>query len=188
MRGAVRHRGARSWPTPVRAVLIDRDDTLITDVPLNTDPERVSPMPGAVEAVALLRRHGIRLGVVTNQAAVGRGDISELQMHDVNAAVERLLGHFDTWQVCPHRADEHCACRKPAPGLIRRAARELGVPTSSIAVIGDIGTDVTAALRAGARSVLVPTDRTRPQEVAEAPVVATDLSSAAELVVQGRVP
>ncbi|MFD3355550.1 D-glycero-alpha-D-manno-heptose-1,7-bisphosphate 7-phosphatase [Streptomyces fradiae] len=161
------------------AVLFDRDDTLVVDVPYNGDPERVRLMPGAFEAVRLLRARGIPVGVVSNQSGIGRGLLTEAQVREVNARVDTLLGRpMDVWVHCPHTPEEGCGCRKPAPGLVLEAARRLGVPAGRCVVIGDIGADMGAARAAGARGVLVPTTRTLPAEVASAPDVCRDLLGA----------
>lgn len=163
------HRHTGPWPPRPAVVLFDRDGTLVHDVPYNGDPELVAPMPGAAAAVARLRRAGIRLGVVTNQSAVGLGMITEAQMCAVNRRVDTLLGPFGTWAVCPHEPGAGCACRKPAPGLIQQAAAELGADPAQCLVIGDIGADAVAACAAGARVILVPTAQTRPAETAGVP-------------------
>ncbi|WP_175409233.1 HAD-IIIA family hydrolase [Streptomyces sp. TRM64462] len=164
---------------PPAAVLFDRDDTLIVDVPYNGDPDRVRLMPGAREAVRLLRAHRIPIGVVSNQSGIGRGLITEEDVLEVNARVAALLGGPpDTWVHCPHTPDDGCGCRKPAPGLVLEAAWRLGVAPERCVVIGDIGTDMGAARAAGARGVLVPTTRTLPAEVAAAPDVCRDLLGA----------
>ncbi|WP_434443371.1 D-glycero-alpha-D-manno-heptose-1,7-bisphosphate 7-phosphatase [Lentzea sp. E54] len=164
------------------AVLFDRDGTLIRDVPYNGDPERVVPMPGAREVLRDLRARGLRTGVVSNQSGIGRGLLTEAQVAGVNARVEELLGPFGTWQVCPHHPDDDCVCRKPAPGLVLAACAALAVKPERVVVVGDIGADVDAATAAGAVSVLVPTDVTRPEEVERAPRTAPDLRTAIELV------
>ncbi|WP_344209902.1 D-glycero-alpha-D-manno-heptose-1,7-bisphosphate 7-phosphatase, partial [Actinomadura livida] len=184
-RGLVVHRGARPWGGP-RVVLFDRDDTLIRDVPYNGDPELVEPMPGARRALDRLRRHGVRIGVVSNQSGVAKGRLTAGDVRRVNARVERLLGRFDVWEFCPHDGGDGCDCRKPRPGMIERAARRLGALPSDCAVIGDIGRDVEAAAAAGARGILVPTGRTRPEEVAGAAETAPTLRAAVDLVLGGR--
>ncbi|WBB82339.1 HAD-IIIA family hydrolase [Micromonospora sp. WMMD882] len=161
------------------AVLFDRDGTLIEDVPYNGDPDKVRPMPGAREAVDRLRAAGLRLGVVTNQSGLARGLFTAADMRRVHDRIEELLGPFDTWQVCPHDDGDGCSCRKPAPGLVRRAAADLGTAPRRCVVVGDIGRDVTAALAAGATGILVPTPVTRAEEVVAAPTVARDLPGAA---------
>ncbi|MFF2267129.1 HAD-IIIA family hydrolase [Cellulosimicrobium cellulans] len=171
-------RGLDPWPPPLTAVLLDRDGTLVHDVPYNADPAAVRPVDGARAALDDLRARGVRLGVVSNQSGIGRGLLEHAQVDAVNARVEELLGPFDTWQVCPHAPRDACACRKPGPGLVLAAADALGVEPWQCAVVGDIGADVDAALAAGATPVLVPTPVTRPEEVAAAPRVATDLADA----------
>lgn len=166
------------------AVLFDRDGTLVHDVPYNGDPELVHPVPGARAALDRLRAAGLRLGVVTNQSGLARGRFTTDDLARVHARVEELLGPFDTWQVCPHDDADGCRCRKPAPGMIHAAARDLGTTADRCAVIGDIGRDITAAGAAGAAGILVPTDQTRPEEVAAAPAVAGDLAGAVDLVLR----
>nr|WP_233140088.1 HAD-IIIA family hydrolase [Cellulosimicrobium sp. KWT-B] len=159
-------------------MLLDRDGTLVHDVPYNGDPAAVRPVEGARAVLDDLRARGVRLGVVSNQSGVGRGLLTRAQVDAVNARVEELLGPFDTWQVCPHAPDDACACRKPGPGLVLAAAADLGVEPWRCAVVGDIGADVGAALAAGATPVLVPTPVTRAEEVAAAPCVVPDLAAA----------
>jgi histidinol-phosphate phosphatase family protein len=170
-------------PSPVpKAVLFDRDGTLVVDVPYNGDPDRVVAMPGAREAVGRLRAAGVATAVVSNQSGVARGRIRAGQVAAVNRRVEELVGPVGPWFVCLHRPADGCGCRKPAPGLIKAAAAELGVDPADCVVVGDIGSDVEAARAAGARAVLVPTAATRHEEVAAAPVVAPDLIAAVELL------
>ena len=170
-----------SLPIP-KAVLFDRDGTLVVDVPYNGDPGRVVAMPGAREAVGRLQAAGVATAVVSNQSGVARGRIRAEQVEAVNRRVEELLGPLGPWLVCLHGPGDGCGCRKPAPGLIKAAAAELGVDPADCVVIGDIGADVEAARAAGARAVLVPTAVTRDEEVAAAPVVAPDLVAAVELL------
>ncbi|MBF6175329.1 HAD-IIIA family hydrolase [Nocardia blacklockiae] len=192
MRGEwqVRRRTRRPRPVaaPPLALLFDRDDTLIVDVPYLSDPALVQPVPRSRQVLDRLRAAGVRLGVVSNQSGVARALITPEQLRDVSERVEELLGPFDTWQVCPHQASDECACRKPKPGLVTAAARALGVPPQRCVVVGDIGADVDAALAAGARAVLVPTAKTRPDEITRAEahaLVAPDLESAVELAMAG---
>jgi histidinol-phosphate phosphatase family protein len=186
VRGCWRHSEAQPWPAaaPVRAVLFDRDGTLVHDVPYNGDPDAVRPVDGAVEVVQRLRDLGVRTGVVTNQSGVARGVLTEDDVRRVNARVDELFGGFDVWAVCPHAEDDGCTCRKPAPGMVLDAAARLGMAADEVAVVGDIGADVRAARAAGARGVLVPTPQTRPEEVDDAPLVAPDLAEAVRLVLE----
>jgi HAD superfamily hydrolase (TIGR01662 family) len=181
LRGLIAHGAAKPRskrrPRPA-AVLFDRDDTLIRDVPYNGDPGRVVPVPGARRALDRLRRRGVRIGVVSNQSGIAAGRITAGDVRRVNARTEELLGPVDVWEICPHDSTAGCGCRKPRPGLIERAARRLGTTPADCVVIGDIGRDVEAAHAAGARGILVPTARTRADEVRRAPEVAADLTAA----------
>ena len=188
MVGALRWRRVPPAAPVPAAVLFDRDDTLVHDVPYNSDPAAVVPMPGAREALDRLREAGIAVGVVTNQSGVARGLISAEQLERVNARVSELLGPFDAWSVCVHSEDDGCGCRKPAPGLVKDAAAQLGVPVDRCVLVGDIGADVTAAAAAGARGILVPTARTLRQEIRAAREVAADIAAAVDLALSGRAP
>jgi histidinol-phosphate phosphatase family protein len=172
-------RAKRALP---QAVLLDRDGTLVVDVPYNGDPDAVRPMPGAAEALARLRAAGVDTAVVSNQSGIGRGLLSDDGVAAVNRRVEELLGPLGPWLVCPHSPDAGCDCRKPAPGLVLRAAERLGADPRRCVVIGDVGADVEAARAAGARGILVPTAITRPHEIAAAPEVAPDLPAAVDLL------
>jgi histidinol-phosphate phosphatase family protein len=177
----VRRPAAVTTPLP-EAVLFDRDGTLVGDVPYNGDPDRVRPMPGAREALDRLRAAGVAIGVVSNQSGIARGLVTADEVAAVNARVEALLGPFGTWAVCPHGPDDGCACRKPQPGLVVRAAAALGADPRRCVVVGDIGSDVDAGRAAGARGILVPTPLTRAEEVAAAPELAPDLAAIADLL------
>jgi histidinol-phosphate phosphatase family protein len=177
----------RAAARPLRAVLLDRDATLVVDVPYNGDPAKVEPMPGAREALDRLRAAGLRLGIVSNQSGIARGLLTREQADAVNARVAELLGPFDAVELCPHGPQDGCACRKPQPGMVLAAARRLGVDPAHCAVVGDIGADVGAAAAAGARGVLVPTAITRDEEVDAAPVVCRTLGHAVDALLAGRV-
>lgn len=164
------------------AVLFDRDGTLIVNVPYNRDPGRVEPVPGALRALDRIRRAGVPVGVITNQSGVASGLIGAEELREVNSRVDELLGPFAVWAVCPHGESDGCGCRKPAPGLVLRAAAALGVDARDCVVIGDIGRDVEAARAAGARGILVPTPQTLPYEVEAAEEVADDLAAAVDRV------
>lgn len=185
----IKHKGCRTPPlvldhdgpgAAVAAVLVDRDGTIVHDVPYNSDPAKVAAIAGAREALERLRAAGLPVGVISNQSGVARGLIEQEQLSAVNARVEELLGPFDDWQVCVHGESAGCGCRKPEPGMVLAAAQALGVAVEQCIVIGDIGSDVTAAQRAGAQAILVPTVHTRAQEIAAAPVVHGSLLEAVD--------
>jgi histidinol-phosphate phosphatase family protein len=175
----------RRAPSRPQAVLFDRDGTLIVDVPYNGDPRHVVPAPSARRALDRLRAAGIPTAVISNQSGVARGLVTMEEVEAVNRRVEELLGPLGPWVVCPHGPGDACECRKPSPGLVYRAAEALGVPPDRCAVVGDIGADVEAATAAGARGVLVPSAKTRPEEAAAAREVAGDLDAAVDLLLGG---
>jgi D-glycero-D-manno-heptose 1,7-bisphosphate phosphatase len=168
----------------VRAVLFDRDGTLVHDVPYNGDPALVRPVDGARQAVTALRAAGIATGVVTNQSGIARGIVTRAQVDAVNRRIDDEIGPFDVWELCPHGPDDGCPCRKPRPGMVLEASYRLGLDPREVVVVGDIGADVGAATAAGARSVLVPTTETLRPEVEDAPVVSDTLLDAVALVLQ----
>ncbi len=149
-----------------RAVFIDKDGTLVENVPYNVDPAAVRLMPGAVEGLAALQGAGYRLIVVSNQSGLARGYFG---LEALDAAWERIRGlvgpygiRLDGWYFCPHLPDGKvarfattCDCRKPAPGLLHRAAAEQGLDLSRCWMAGDILDDVEAGCRAGCRTVLI---------------------------------
>ncbi|WP_435831817.1 HAD-IIIA family hydrolase [Catellatospora methionotrophica] len=169
------------------AVLFDRDNTLIRDVPQLSDPDLVVPMPGVRAALDLLREAGLRIGVVSYQSAVGFGFVTRAQAEAVDARIGQLLGPFDTWQTCWHTPADGCACRKPSPGLITAAARALGIGAHRCVMVGDLGTDLLAAAAAGATGLLVPTGQTCGAAAASAPYHAPTMFAAAEwILARGR--
>jgi D-glycero-D-manno-heptose 1,7-bisphosphate phosphatase len=147
--------------TNLRAVFMDRDGTLIEDAEYLADPEGVKIIPGAPEALVGLRERGFALVVVSNQSGIGRGLITP---EDAAAVHERfaaaLADHgvsLDAARYCPHTPADRCACRKPLPGLIHEAAREVGVEPAASFMVGDRSSDVEAGRAAGCRTILVGT-------------------------------
>jgi histidinol-phosphate phosphatase family protein len=183
LRGEIRQlRAPRRADRVVDAVLVDRDGTIIADAPYNGDPARVVEINEARQALDRLREKGIAVGVVSNQSGIGRGLLTTEQVERVNAEVEAQLGPFAGWWYCPHDETARCACRKPEPGLLLQALRELNVASSRCAVVGDTAADIGAAHALGMRAILLPNSATRPDEVDEAPLVARDLVHAVDLL------
>jgi D-glycero-D-manno-heptose 1,7-bisphosphate phosphatase len=144
---------------PRPAIFIDKDGTLVEDVPYNVDPARLRLAAGAPEALHQWRDAGYLVVVVTNQSGLGRGlfDRAALRrLHDALAARLRNAGApIDGFFACPHVDEDHCACRKPQPGLILEAARVLDIDLARSWMVGDILNDVEAGRRAGCRTVLL---------------------------------
>ncbi|HEX5763307.1 MAG TPA: HAD-IIIA family hydrolase [Solirubrobacterales bacterium] len=186
LRGGPPRAARRPRPEPPAAVLLDRDGTLLFDVPYNGDPGKVAPLPGARRALERLRASGTPVAVVSNQSGVRRGFIEPEQVEAVNRRAEELLGPVGAWLYCPHTPEDDCECRKPRPGLVLEAAERLGVSPDRCLVIGDIAADVQAAQAAGAAAVLVPTPRTEAEDVRMAPATAASIETAVERVMEGR--
>jgi histidinol-phosphate phosphatase family protein len=149
-----------------RAVFLDKDGTLIDDVPYNVDPERIALASGAGPALRELAARAFRLVVVSNQPGVALGRFGEHDLAAVERRIQELLAPsgvaIDAFYYCPHlpnaasaRYAVRCLCRKPQPGLLQRAASELELDLAASWLIGDILDDVEAGNRAGCRSILV---------------------------------
>jgi D-glycero-D-manno-heptose 1,7-bisphosphate phosphatase len=172
------------------AVFIDRDGTLITERNYLADPEGVELVPGAVEALADLRRMGFALVTVTNQSGIALGLYREADYHAVAERLARILDDagvpLDDAQYCPHHPDVDgpCDCRKPGTGMYLRSAARLGVDPAASYYIGDKVTDVLPALALGGRGILVRTGYGAEHEAAVPPGarVADDLRAAADLI------
>lgn len=146
------------------AVFIDKDGTLIEDVPYNVDPERLSFTPGALAGLQLLDEAGYELVVVTNQPGLAMGRFSRADLARLQQALfERVRAEagveLSGFYVCPHLPSAGftpaCLCRKPAPGLLRQAAMARCYDMARSWMIGDILDDVEAGHRAGCRSILL---------------------------------
>jgi D-glycero-D-manno-heptose 1,7-bisphosphate phosphatase len=152
--------------TPRAAIFIDKDGTLLEDVPWNVDPHMMRLAPGASEALRLFASRGVPLFVVSNQSGVALGKFERGALAQVEARVRELAAEagasFADMYWCPHHPQgvvpeytRVCECRKPAPGLLLRAAYEHHIDLSRSWFIGDILDDVDAGKRAGCRSVLI---------------------------------
>ena len=150
------------------AVFIDRDGTLTEEVGYVNHPRRLHLLPRSAEAIRRLNRAGLKAVMVTNQSGVARGYFSEEVLQAVNEALVSQLkaegAYLDGLYVCVHHPTEGkppyravCDCRKPEPGLLRRAATDLGLDLSRSWVVGDKSIDIIAGRRAGARPILVLT-------------------------------
>jgi len=144
-----------------RVVLLDRDGVLNVDRSGSvTSVAELEVAPGALDGAALLRDDGYALVVVSNQACVGRGQLSLADLSAINAELDRRLDHaISAWFVCVHAPDEGCECRKPAPGLLDEAQRAWGFDPPSTWFVGDDDRDVEAALGAACRPALVRTGK-----------------------------
>ncbi len=162
--------------TTGRVVFLDRDGVI------NRDPagwtragyvtvwENFQFLPGALVALRLLREHNVQVILISNQAGVGKGCLSQEDLDDITrrmcGVVAEHGGSIRAVYYCTHHPDEGCSCRKPKPGLFEIARRELGVDPSGAYFIGDSPRDIDAGHAAGCRVILVQsgvrTPETRP--------------------------
>jgi len=160
---------------PARAVFLDRDDTLIRNIPYLGDPARVTLLPTVPEALARLRAAGYQLIVISNQSGVGRGLITPAQVTAVNQAMERLIGFpMDAYYLsyaAPGTPEAETE-RKPSPHLLFRAREERSLDLSASCMIGDKTIDIECARNAGCRAALWVRTGTEPTESAGAQALA----------------
>lgn len=144
-----------------RFVLLDRDGTINVERHYLSDPNELELLPNAAAGLAELKRLGLGLVIVTNQSGVGRGYFDEARLNAVHDRLRDLLRtsgvEIDGIACCTHRPDEGCGCRKPLPGLVEAAARELGFSPGESFVIGDKPCDVDLGRAVGATTFLVRT-------------------------------
>jgi histidinol-phosphate phosphatase family protein len=144
-----------------RALFLDRDGTLIVDVGYPRDPARVEVLPGAIEALRALQRDRA-LVIVSNQSGLGRGLITPAEAAAVAARVREVFATegiaFAGVYHCPHAPEAGCACRKPRPGMLEQAARELDLDLAGSTIVGDKPSDLAAGHAVGARGVLYAGD------------------------------
>jgi len=184
------------------AVFLDKDGTLVVDVPYNVEPGRIRLTPGAVEGLQALHAAGYLLIVVSNQSGVARGFFQEEALAPVEAQVRALLAAASVplagFYYCPHHPDGpvgryavSCGCRKPAPGMLSRAAREHGIDLARSWLVGDILHDIEAGRRAGCRTVLLDVGHETEWDLTPdrmPHVMADDLSAAARLILRNGGP
>jgi D-glycero-D-manno-heptose 1,7-bisphosphate phosphatase len=183
-----------------RAVFLDRDGTVIEEVGYLNRLDRVAFFPWSVDAIRVLNEAGLLVVMVTNQAGVARGYFTEELVRETHALMDRRLAagraRVDAYYYCPHHPDgvagpfrRNCECRKPKPGMILQAARDLDIDIAGSFVIGDRWLDIETGRAAGTRAVLVRTgygqnEERRPEGAVTADYVADNLMDAASWILQ----
>ena len=148
------------------AVFLDRDGTIIEDIGYLGSPDQIVWYPWSVDAIRALNRARLPVVVITNQSGIARGLLTERAVREVHEALDQHLAgggaRIDAYYYCPHHPEgtvaeyrQQCDCRKPACGLIERAARDLNLDPRRSVLVGDSWTDIAAARAAGARALLV---------------------------------
>jgi D-glycero-D-manno-heptose 1,7-bisphosphate phosphatase len=165
-----------------RAIFLDRDGTLLEEAGYLDRLERLVFFPYSIDAVRLLNRAGFAVIVITNQAGIARGIVRESFVDEAHRHIRERLeaggAHVDAFYYCPHHPDavvaslrQDCDCRKPRPGMFRRAAEEHGLDLARSFTIGDRWHDLQAGAVIGATGVLVRTGYGRTEEAAPKPGV-----------------
>jgi D-glycero-D-manno-heptose 1,7-bisphosphate phosphatase len=158
-----------------RAVFLDRDGTVIYDRHYLADPEGVELLPGVSTAIAALNRASVPVVLVTNQSGIGRGLYSEAAFREVQLRMQQLLAEsgarLDATYYCSHPPDldPPCDCRKPAPGLFVRAARDLGLDLGRSFYVGDRARDLAPTRSLGGTPILVRAGGPTASEVGSLP-------------------
>lgn len=147
-------------------VFLDRDDTIIKDIPYLKDPDKIELMPGAAGAIRLLNEKAIPAIIITNQSGIARGLFDEAALDAVHERLRKMLAEdsasIDAIYSCPHLPEGviekyavRCSCRKPGTGLLEKAAADFSLDLSMCYFIGDKESDIEAIHRAGGKGVLV---------------------------------
>lgn len=161
-------RGDEGLMAKSAAVFFDRDGTINEEVGYLDSLEKLHVFPEAFEAVRLINQAGMKTVVITNQSGIGRGYFDEAFVGRVHEEIRHLFlkegAVIDGFYYCPHHPTEGmgqyrqaCSCRKPEPGLLLKAAQDLGIDLGKSYMIGDMPKDVEAGQRAGAKGILVRT-------------------------------
>lgn len=164
-----------------RAVFLDRDGTIIKDVGYLNGRDKIMFLPKVSKAIKLLNGNGFKVIVITNQAGVAKGYFTEETVKETNRYIQKLLAEegafIDMIYYCPHHIEgiikeyrKDCYFRKPNPGMIEQAARELDIDLENSFVIGDKSSDIEAGRRAGCKTILLAAEDSSNNEE-ESPVI-----------------
>lgn len=152
-----------------KAVFLDRDGTIIEDTGYIRSPDQINFIPGSIEAIKMLKDAGYKIIVISNQSGVARGLLTEDMLQTIDKIIHRSIlnggGQIDGSYYCPHHPEigvypykQVCECRKPHPGLVKKAVKEHHIDLSKSFMVGDHATDIETAKRAGiSKSVFVLT-------------------------------
>ncbi len=148
----------------MKLVILDRDGVLNQDsANFIKNPNEWIPIPGSLEAVALLNQSGFRIVVATNQSGISRGLFDMATLNSIHDKMHRELaqvgGRMDAVFYCPHAADDHCDCRKPKTGMIEDIGKRFSVELNEVPAVGDSLRDLQAFADAGCQAILVRTGK-----------------------------
>lgn len=176
----------------MKLVILDRDGVINQDSPqFIKSPDEWKPIPGSLEAIALLNQSGYRVALATNQSGIGRGlfDMATLNaIHDkMHRALAQLGGRIDALFYCPHAADSNCNCRKPKPGMIEDIGRRFAIDLEGVPSVGDSLRDLQAGVPFGLQPILVRTGKgeatLKSGELPEGTWICDDLAQAVQRII-----
>jgi D-glycero-D-manno-heptose 1,7-bisphosphate phosphatase len=183
-----------------KAIFLDKDGTLISDIPYNVDPSLITLEPSAAEAIRQWKEQGYLVIVVSNQSGIARGYFNESAMEKIILRLQELLqqegADLDAFYYCPHHPEGYvapyarlCDCRKPEPGMLLQAAREWNINLNESWMIGDILHDVEAGNSAGCKTILIDNGHETEWQISDLrkpTSVAYTLSEAAGIILQSQ--
>jgi len=148
----------------MKLVILDRDGVINQDsANFIKNPNEWIPIPGSLEAIALLNQSGFRVAIATNQSGVSRGLFDMATLNSIHDKMHRELaavgGRIDAVFYCPHSAEDNCDCRKPKPGMIKEIAKRFSVELDRVFAVGDALRDIQAFSNAGCKTILVRTGK-----------------------------
>lgn len=176
----------------MKLVILDRDGVINFDsTQFIKTPDEWTPIPGSLEAIALLNQSGFRVALATNQSGISRGllDMATLNaIHDkMHRALAQFGGRIDALFYCPHTADMDCNCRKPKPGMLEEIARRFATNLQGVPSVGDSLRDLEASATVGARPILVRTGKGEATiangGLPENTLICADLAEAAQYII-----
>lgn len=146
----------------IKLIALDRDGIINEDSPSYIkSPEEWHTVPGSMEAIAKLNRHGYKVVVATNQSGIARGYFTWETLNGLHqkmlAEVKAAGGQIDEIFICPHAPSDNCECRKPKSGLLLQAAKKFKITPQEILMIGDAMRDILAAINCGAKAIFIKT-------------------------------
>jgi len=155
-----------------KCVFLDRDDTVIQDISYLSEPDEVKILDFAVEGMKLLKEHGFLLVIITNQSGIARGYFTERDLAAIHKKMRALLrkggADYDDLFYCPHHVDGvvkpfniDCDCRKPKPGMLKKAQKKHNIDFSRSFLVGDMQSDIEAGRGVGCRTVLIKGPKNR---------------------------
>ena len=178
-------------------VILDRDGVINYDsAQFIKSPDEWKPIPGSLEAIALLNQADFHVVLATNQSGIGRGLFDTATLNAIHDKMHRALAQFggriDALFYCPHGPDDGCDCRKPKPGMLEEIARRFSEDLTGVPSVGDSLRDLQASAAVGAQPILVRTGKGEKTLAAgnlpEGTWVCADLAEAAQRIIFERTP